>query len=474
MFRSATRIIWLLIAIALPSLAQDSANDPRLKHSFRQPAKNGWTFVHLEGQPAEIGFQHGYLLSAEIEDMLKVSALEMAHDQKKDWQFLRDAARAMMWPHIEQEYREELQGIVDGANARGVKLDLWDVVALNGTLEWEYYVKQYDKEHGIQPPTSLVAPEHCSAFVATGSYTRDGKIVIAHNNWTGYLDGERWVVIFDIAPTHGQRMLMDGMPGVITSDDDFVINDAGMMVTETTITQFEGWDPSGKPEFVRSRKAIQYAKSIDDYVRIIKDGNNGGYANDWLIGDRKTGEIAYLELGLKNTPIWRTKDGYYVSSNFARDPKLIKEETSGFDPSNLSSSMNARHVRAEELVQQNKGKIDVAFAEQFLGDHGDSFEHKTQANERTLCGHVDASPRGVKEWSREAYAPEGAVQGKATDASMAANMSLVAHAGHPCGEDFIADKFLEQHPEYSWQKPLLRDMKAGPWTKFSAGDKAEQ
>ena len=117
---------------------------------------------------------------------------------------------------------------------------------------------------------------------------------------------------------------------------------------------------------------------------------------------------------------------------------------------------------------------DVAFAEQFLADHGDSFEHKTQANERTLCGHIDASPRGVKEWSREAYAPDGAVQGKATDSNMAANMSFVAHAGHPCGEDFIADKFLDQHPEFSWQKTLLRDMKAGPWTKFTAGDKAEQ
>ena len=143
MFRNVAGTVSLLIAIALPSLAQNSANDSRLKHSFRQPEKNGWTFVHLEGQPADIGFQHGYLLAAEIEDMLKVTVLEQTHDNKKDWQFFRDAARTMMWPHIEQEYREELQGIVDGANAKGVKLDLWDVVALNGALEWEYYVKQY-------------------------------------------------------------------------------------------------------------------------------------------------------------------------------------------------------------------------------------------------------------------------------------------------------------------------------------------
>ena len=95
---------------------------------------------------------------------------------------------------------------------------------------------------------------------------------------------------------------MDGFPGVIASDDDFGINGDGLMITETTITQFEGWDPEGTPEFVRARKAMQYASSIDDYVRIMLEGNNGGYANDWLLGDRKTGEIAQFELGLKATP----------------------------------------------------------------------------------------------------------------------------------------------------------------------------
>ena len=119
-------------------------------------------------------------------------------------------------------------------------------------------------------------------------------------------------------------------------------------------------------------------------------------------------------------------------------------------------------------------------AEGFLADHFDSFEknsshvEKVQPNERSLCGHVDASARGVKEWGREPYSPEGAVQGKAIDSKMAVNMSFVARAGHPCGADFLAGDFLEHHPEFSWQKPLLRDMKAGPWTTFQAGQKALQ
>jgi hypothetical protein len=262
---------------------------------------------------------------------------------------------------------------------------------------------------------------------------------------------------------------MDGFPGVITSDDDFGINSAGLMVTETTITQFNGFDPNAIPEFVRSRKALQYANSIDDYARTIEEGNNGGYANDWLIGDRKTNEIAYLELGLKHTPLWRKKDGYFVSSNFARDPAVLKEETD-FDPNNTRSSPNARHVRWEELMKQNKGRIDVEMAEQFLSDHFDSVDKTNHPDERTLCGHTDASPRGIAVWDRGPYDPEGAVQGKATDSDMAAQMQLVARAGHPCGEDFMAKDFLSKHPEYAWQAPLLRDMKAGPWTEFKSGD----
>jgi hypothetical protein len=126
-------------------------------------------------------------------------------------------------------------------------------------------------------------------------------------------------------------------------------------------------------------------------------------------------------------------------------------------------------------MKEAKGKIDVNMAEQFLSDHFDSFDTAytgpKQANERSLCGHVDTSPRGVKEWEWGAYNPGGAVQGKAADSSMAAKMSFVARAGHPCGADFLAEPFLEHHPEYSWQKPLLRDMKAGPWTLFASGQK---
>jgi hypothetical protein len=452
-------------------LAEAREHDPRLKGSYRVE-RDGWVFVHLEGDPATVGFQHGYLLAPEIEDAFPAVSAGMMHETKRDWPFFRQVAREMLWPKIDTEYQQELQGIAEGLNTRtGSNLDVYDIVAFNSFEEVpDYYVPWLNKREKVSNAPNLKSPGNCSAFVATGSWTKDGRIVIAHNNWTSYMNGERWRIIFDIQPSHGYRMIMDGFPGVIVSDDDFGINSDGLMVTETTITQFEGWDPNGKPEFMRARKALQYAGSIDEYTKIMLDGNNGGYANDWLLGDRKTGEIAQLELGLKAYKLWRTKDGVFAGSNWARDPKVIHEDAREFDPKDMETSPNARRARWEELLNENKGKIDVALAKDMLSDHVDSFQKKPEANERVLCGHVDASPRGVAIWAWGPNFPGGAVQGKAADSEMAKDMRLAARMGHPCGEDFIAQPFLAAHPDYAWQAQFLRDMKAGPWTEFRAGE----
>lgn len=462
----------LYTATAKPSGAQQSNdNDPRLAKAYRFE-RGGWVYLHLEGPPATIGYQHGYLLAPEIADAFAAIKLHDTRRTERDWEFFRKTAHEMLWPKIDAEYQDELRGVADGLKAHGVSMDVDDVVALNAFEEVpDYYIPWLDKKQRASNAPRLVSPGNCSAFVATGGYTKDGKIVIAHNNWTSYFAGERWRIIFDIVPEQGNRILMDGFPGVITSDDDFGVNSNGIMITETTITQFEGWDPNGKPEFVRSRKALQYANSIDDYVAFMRDGNNGGYANDWLIGDRKTGEIAQLELGLKHTRVWRTKDGYFVGSNFPRDPEVMKDEAPEFDPKNPATSPNARHARWEQLMKSSKGKIDVAMAQQFLSDHLDVIDNKQQPNERTLCGHVDATERGIPQWGWSAFYPGGAVQGKAADSDMAKNMTLVARIGHPCGADFDAAKFLAEHPEYAHQKPILRDMKAGPWTEFKSGQR---
>ena len=458
--------ITILFACMLLS-AQDKA---RLEGSYRFE-RNGWIFVHLEGTPERLGYQHGYLLAPEIDDLLKVLKPFLQHTTRKDWDFYRQAGREILWPKVEPEYQRELQGIVSGLKDRGITMDIWDIVALNAMEELPYYyVPWLEKQQ--QGKRTTRNPGSCSAFVATGSYTRDGKVVMGHNAWTNYAVGSRWNIIFDLKPAQGYRILMDGLPGVITSDDDFGVNSAGILITETTITGFELFDPAGKPEFSRARKAMQYSNTIDDYVRIMLDGNNGGYANDWLLADNKTGEIALFELGLKEHSVRRSKDGYFVGANFPVDPQLIKNETN-FDVNDRASSPNARRARWEQLMALHKGKIDVELGKAMESDSLDVIEGKPGPNERSLCGCVEVSSRGIPEWQWSPYYPGGTVQAKVIDSRLAEQLRFWAAMGHPCAPDFKAEDFLKARPEYAWMRGLLRDMKTQPWTLFATQMKAD-
>ena len=156
----------LLLGLAVTLVSRPPQHDPRLKKATRSAERNGWTQVHLEGKPGEIGFQHGYLLANEIKDTFKDISTEMMHDEKKDWEFFRRAAKDVLWPKVEQEYRDELNGIVDGLKARNVELDIWDVVALNAWLELPYYDKWYDKSHGTSPSN----PGHSHRFSSSPKF----------------------------------------------------------------------------------------------------------------------------------------------------------------------------------------------------------------------------------------------------------------------------------------------------------------
>lgn len=445
-----------------------SDQDPRLAAASRTES-NGWIYVRLEGPPTQIGFQHGYLLAGEIDEAVTVIAHFLKHTTKKDWSFYKKTAEELFWPQMESEYKQEIDGMAAGLAARGKRLGRNDLLALNGWMELGLYYLPSLRGPQSPPQAALrtTSPANCSAFIATGDYTKDGLIVMGHNAWVDYVIGQRWNIVMDIKPQSGHRIFMDTFPGFIHSGDDFVINSAGLMVTETTITQFYGFDPQGTPEFMRARKAIQYAGDIDQWIYYMREKNNGGYANDWLIGDRKTGEIARLELALKNTPVWRTKNGYYVGSNFASDPKVLTEETR-FNPDDETNSANARRIRWEQLMAQNKGKIDIALAKQMEADHYDTARKQDAPSCKTLCGHNDLDDRGAPEVEWEPFYPGGGVQGKVTDSRLAEKLQFWAIMGHPCGRAFDAKSFLAQHAPFKWQRKYLRDMPGQTWTLFSA------
>ncbi len=456
-----------LLMLALTGFqASRAGTDPRLAKASRYD-KDGWIYIHLEGSPETIGYQHGYLLAPEIDNAIQAMSFYLQHTTGKNWQFYRDASKNMFWNKIDPEYQQEITGIVEGLRAKHYKYDVYDIVALNGIEELAYYYVPYLANKVAPGSLTNKAPGNCSAFIATGSYTRDHKIVMGHNAWVDYVMGERWNVVADIIPQKGNRMLMDIFPGFIDSGDDFGESSSGILITETTISGFHGFDPSGIPEFVRARKAIQYANSINDVIRIMLKGNNGGYANDWLMGDTKTNEIARLELGLKDHRVWRTRDGIYVGSNYPSDPKLMKDETT-FNPKNLDGSPLSRKYCWEKLSVEYKGKID---AQTGMEMESNSHNFRTGKDENDRCviaGRVDTDPDGAPEWGLPPFYPIGTVQAKLTTTDLARHMQFWAHMGNPSGVPFLAQPYFRAHPQYKWESKYLVDMKSYPWTLFSS------
>ena len=178
--------LWMVNGV---NAAPQASAPATLKNAYRFE-KGGWIYVHIEGAPHDLGYQHGYLLAPEIDKAFQAVQYHDTKRTKREWSFFHDTAKNVLWPHIDEEYKQELQGISDGLNAKGVKMDVYDVVALNAFEEVpDYYIPWLEKQQKAELTPGLMAPGNCSAFVAAGSYTKDGKPVIAHNNWTSVISG---------------------------------------------------------------------------------------------------------------------------------------------------------------------------------------------------------------------------------------------------------------------------------------------
>jgi len=444
-----------------------SAEQQRWVAEGKRFERHGWIYLHVQGEARERGFQHGYLLAREIADGLHTTQVEWEYQTSMSWPWLVKRAAAMFTPHLDAENLAELDGIAEGMGAAGHPTTRDDLIAYNGIIElsgywWPTELKKI--KDGPPPPVR----ESCSSFIATGSMTRDGNVVLGHNTMMEY-HGAFPNIIEDIQPAHGHRILWQTEPGWIHSGTDFFITDAGLVGSETTIGDFEGFDTSAVPEFARMRRATQDADSIDQWCAIMRRGNNGGYANAWLLGDINSREIARLELGLREVGFEKKRDGHFTGSNVAETPRLLRLETNSHETDIRDSSV-ARRVRWKALMHQYAGKIDLALAKQFEADHYDTFAEKVRPGSRTLCGHFELDREPGGSWPGVPFGCAGTVDGKVVDAKLARNMSFAARWGSACGRAFDAGQYLKAHPQFDWMESILKSRPSEPWTEFRAGD----
>ncbi len=383
-------------APAVAPFVPDSASVERYGPAYRYP-QAGWIVLHIEGEPYERGVQHGRLMAQEIAEIVRAAAVNQSPKAPEDgWQQMRLLADALFLRKYDEEFLLEMKGIADGAAAAGAKLegrplDLVDIVAVNAWTEVEFLdAAMRATPHGLEgerlqtrsplhpsPPAAggegtgvRGQPERCSSFIATGPATADGKIVFGHITMWSLQPARHFNVWLDLKPAKGHRVLMQSFPGGIQSTMDYYMNDSGMLVSETTISQTR-FNADGHTEASRIRKALQYGSSIDDIVETLKTSNNGLYSNEWLIGDTKTNEIAMFELGTAKSRLWRSSKndwfgdtpGFYWGCNNTKDLDVRLETLPSLvgRPANVVFRPSDRDLMWQRLYAKHRGKIDAAF-----------------------------------------------------------------------------------------------------------------
>lgn len=457
--------------------------------------ENGWSFVHVEGDPLNRGFAYGSLMANEIVQAVNDAKSLVEVQTGVSWDFFLHDEMSILhkWKKCFdiKEYREfydELAGIANGVTLKiprcGITVD--DLILWNGYEELTDYwfptvaSSIYQKMTGESSTPGNTyknfchgAHDHCSAFIATGSYTEEGKIVMAHNSFTPFENGNYMNVVADIVPDSGYPFIMQTEPGYIHSMSDFyetrIGDGTGLMITETTIGGFNAYDENGVPEFVRIRYAAQYANTLDDFVEKFWKNNNGGYANTWLVGDIATKEIMRFEAGLKFYKVDKTTDGYFAGFNAPLDLRIRNLECSNSGFADIRRHQGARQVRIPQLMEEYKGKINNEIAQKILADHYDVYLNKADNPcSRTICSHYELDDRAFMSQSGRPvpYQPRGAVDGVTADSNNALELSFWCRWGSSCGKPFYADEFLKEHPQFDYLKPYLKDRPTQPWTKF--------
>ena len=359
----------------------------------------GWVYLHIEGEPYERGYQYGYLCSNEIVDMMnrwscfgsnvKVASLFKIKEPEKWWELCKSISIKNSLNEYPKEYQDEIRGIADGVRDKGGTIhghpvEFEDILTLNEMQSCWYRLKYLFKmfhplKDAYNAIKSIVSYKHeddegfCSVFIATGDATKTGEIVAVHSTQPLYYLDERFNFVVEVQPSNGKRFMMAGTPpGFIWSLVNFYQNEEGIILMESTLPQGP-WKRKGVPISVRSRKAIQYSDCIDDVISNLKEGNNGLYECEWLIGDTKTGEIASIELALYNTPIKRTYNGFYWSCNHPHDPKVQREVSGGMPLfiSNIATNVfeNSKNLRVEkfqEVEQDYYGEIDISNTKEII------------------------------------------------------------------------------------------------------------
>jgi hypothetical protein len=395
------------------------------KSAFHE--ENGVKVLQLKGTPYEIGYQHGYHLADRISLMIHTTLLATAAYVTAQTGWDLDTSEAMMRegmesarPYFPDFLKEEMRGMVAGAEAAGVTVSLEEIMLWNTNYDqWCIYSHPHHWTPVGAPPTAYgkgLAPRGggCSSFCAWDEWAGgDGRLIFGKNEDNFNLPGQmenRILAIVD--PVDGIGHGFVTYPGMIGLDGGF--NETGFEMM-TQLNQMEDETMEGCGIALFTRLLLTRARTIEDAIEIFNSHpRNTGIA--YHVADafnRKAAvvetsarhvTVRYPEAGVKALwqnnhsncyPGWMGYEGCNMVNSqqpvneLADVSTIAKWQESLRDPDNPHVQAPSRFERYRQLIGQHKGSIDVENARSILTDRHDPYTGRSRAKwERCVSNNI--------------------------------------------------------------------------------------
>lgn len=375
----------------------------------------------------------------------------------------------------------QLLSLVEGYNAAGTDfpLTLLDLFMLNsiGDMDDLIPAMQYLSAKRKATPEHPVADfcdslkcvldaqsrSHCSAIVKPVN----GELFAAHEMWASYLQMLMVWKQYDFGLANrelsSRRIAFSSWPAMLSSEDDFYITQAKLVVMETTnnvynLTLYDRLKPSSLLSWIRAITANYLASTPDHWHRLMKAYNSGTYNNQWMVIDMKNGPFLAsasttalkpntLLIGSQLPGYYHHADvtefinthGYWASYNIPYFPEAFK--LAGYDV--MVKKYGLRYTwddapRAKIFRQRQSSAVNMT-SFQTLMRYNDWQHDPLSLNcpMHQLASRGDLSPPNNPECYRNAF---GAVNAKITSSSRASNFEA----------NIIAGPTHDTQPVFSW------------------------
>lgn len=346
----------------------------------------------FQGDHKEVGRQHGEALRELIQYHLEViyDLGEQKSNVKKN-EALEIAA--LYEPYIGKYapgFLDELSGLAEGA-----RISMKEALLLQVRQE-------------VVNLARCGGDFECTSYAITPEYTSDGKMYAGQNaDLTGNFESFTNVVTFAVK---GKPKIMMAVPAGQLSFNG--INSEGIGV-DANFLRCSGWQ-KGFPRYLITRLAAEQT-TFEAACAKIESLDERASSRNILVTDYRGNIVSYEITATDWAKI--PAEGFFVHSNHFIDKRLasLYEVNTEEEMRNSVSRKN----RFDQLIKENKGRIDIRKIKNFLRDHSNG--------NNSICAH---------EYTKGVYHTFTSLISNLTD------LEITVAKGTPCRGEYATYEFL--------------------------------